>query len=198
MKFKFTFAILMLFALSFPYWQESINVTVYSKDGIPMRNAEVMLIYQTYACDKRANITKYTNESGMVSFSFLNTVDESFGKCVERFYTIRANYGGYSNSTVGYVDNKDKNYKLWLPFIAHFISVRDALNRPIGNATITAMNQTYQTDAAGNAYILLPIGTSTEVRVGYGDASASLSINPTASSSTNVTLRVFDLRVSLT
>jgi hypothetical protein len=182
----------------FSYWAESFNVTVLSKDGLPMKNVNVTVIYQTNRCGAHSEVSKLTNSSGSTSFSIMNTVDESFGTCVERIYTIRADFSGYSNSTIGQVNGTNKNYVLWLPFIIHIINVRNAANVPIQNAQVTAYDVTYSTDAAGNAYVLLPVGMSSQVIVKYGEISKSVSVNPSLSSSTNVSLSIYDLKVALT
>lgn len=193
------FALLIIFSqLIFAYWSESINVTVYSKDGVPMKNVTVIVIYQSNTCDRHSELRKQTNDSGVASFSFMNTVDESFGKCVERIYTIRAEFGGYSNSTIGDVDNKNKNYQLWLPFIVHQVSVRNAVNSSLQNATVSAYNISYKTDSAGNAYILLPAATTSDFLVQYGTISSKFSVNPSLNKISYVSLPIYDLKVSLT
>jgi len=193
--------LLFLFILSssvFSYWAESFNVTVLSKDGLPMKNVNVTVIYQANRCGAHSEVSKLTNSSGSTSFSIMNTVDESFGTCVERIYTIRADFSGYSNSTIGQVNGTEKNYVLWLPFIIHVINVRNAANVPIQNAQVIAYDVTYSTDAAGNGYVLLPVGMSSQVTVKYGEVSKSVSVNPSLSSSTNVSLSIYDLKVALT
>ncbi|MGB9694302.1 MAG: hypothetical protein ACPLYF_05600, partial [Fervidobacterium sp.] len=149
-------------------------------------------------CDAHSEIKKITNDSGQASFSFMNTVDESFGKCVERIYTITAEFGGYTNSTIGQVNGTNKNYQLWLPFIMQTISVRDASNNSIMNATVTALNTSFYTDISGNAYILLPVGMNTQVLVTYGNVSKQITANPSLQSYTIVNLQVYNLKVSLT
>ena len=195
---KFLLFLFVLSSIVFPYWADSFNVTVYSKDGLPMKNVNVSVIYQSYMCGHHSEISKLTNASGSVSFSIINTVDESFGTCVERIYTIRADFGGYSNSTIGNVDSNNKNYVLWLPFIMHVVKVMNVANSPIQNAQIIAYNISYSTDSFGNGYILLPVGMSSPVTVKYGDISKSISINPSLSKSTNVSLLIYDLKVALT
>ncbi|MEM4589673.1 MAG: hypothetical protein QXK21_00175 [Candidatus Micrarchaeia archaeon] len=194
-----TFVLLLLISsLAFAFWYESINVTVYSKDGLPMKNVPVTVIYQSSKCGEHSELTKKTNESGMVSFSFMNTVDESFGKCIERIYTIRADFGGYSNSTIGDVNKTNKNYQLWLPFISHIVSVRNAVNNTIQGANVTAFNVTYTTDAGGNAFILLPAAMLSDFTVQYGSVSTKTSVNPSLKQVTYVSLPIYDLKVSLT
>ncbi len=190
--------LLFISSLAFAFWYESINVTVYSKDGLPMKNVPVTVIYQASKCGEHSELTKKTNESGMVSFSFMNTVDESFGKCIERIYTIRADFGGYSNSTIGQVNGTNKNYQLWLPFISHTVSVRNAMNSTISGANVTAFNITYATDTGGNAFILLPASMSSDFIVQYGSVSAKASANPSLKQVTYISLPIYDLKVSLT
>lgn len=190
--------LLFISSLAFAFWYESINVTVYSKDGLPMKNVPVTVIYQASKCGEHSELTKKTNESGMVSFSFMNTVDESFGKCIERIYTIRADFGGYSNSTIGQVNGTNKNYQLWLPFISHTVSVRNAMNSTISGANVTAFNITYISDEGGNAFILLPAAMSSDFTVQYGSVSTKAAVNPSLKQVSYVSLPIYDLKVSLT
>lgn len=190
--------LLFISSLTFAFWYESINVTVYSKDGLPMKNVPVTVIYQASKCGEHSELTKKTNESGTVSFSFMNTVDESFGKCIERIYTIRADFGGYSNSTIGYVNRTNKNYQLWLPFISHVVSVRNAMNSTLSGANVTAFNITQISDEGGNAFILLPAAMSSDFMVQYGSVSAKASANPSVKQVTYISLPIYDLKVSLT
>lgn len=190
--------LLFISSLAFAFWYESINVTVYSKDGLPMKNVPVTVIYQASKCGEHSELTKKTNESGTVSFSFMNTVDESFGKCIERIYTIRADFGGYSNSTIGQVNGTNKNYQLWLPFISHTVSVRNAMNSTISGANVTAFNITYISDEGGNAFILLPAAMSSDFTVQYGSVSTKAAVNPSLKQVSYVSLPIYDLKVSLT
>lgn len=193
-----SFIFFIIISISFAYWAENINVTVYSKDGLPMSNVNVSVLYQSTGCNVHSEISKLTNSSGMASFSFMNTVDESFGNCVERIYTITASFGGYTNSTIGQVDKKEKSYQLWLPFILHVVNVKNAVNSSVKNATVIAYGISYQTDISGNAYIILPAAMISNFEVSYGNVKKISSANPSLRKMTNVYLPIYDLKVGLT
>ncbi len=192
--------LIFIFAMSFfsAYWSESISVHVLSKDGLPISGAKVSVVYQSKDCYTHSEISKYTDYSGTANFSFLNLVEEgSDPACLEKSYNILAEFGGYHNSTIGFLSNSDKNYSLWLPYIMHILKVVDAVNKPVSGAEVVSGNLTFSSDSAGNAYILLPVGISSAVTVIYGEVSKTVSINPSLSSVSNVSLPIYDLIVSL-
>ena len=201
-KLKSFTAIFTLLLLAIPiahaYWAETISVHVLSKDGLPIQNALVSVVYQSKDCSTHSEIKKTTDSTGTANFSFLNLVEEASNPvCLERSYEIFGEFGGYQNTTTGFVSNADKNYTIWLPYIMHTLYVVDASNKPINGAAATFANSTFTSDASGNAYVLLPIGMYSQVTVEYGEVSKIVSINPSLLTMSNVSLQVYDLVVSL-
>jgi len=194
--------IALLFVLfastAFAYWSEKIDVYVIGRDGRALSNATVTVVYQSTSCSNHAQIEKRTNGSGIVHFEFVNTVDETFpSPCIERSYLITASDAGFMNSTEGNINNSDKRYFISLSLAEHIMTVFDGSGRVLPGATATFANTTFTSDSSGIIRFSLPIGIASDVLVGYGGVVRTLSINPSDSNSTTVSLPVYDLKVSL-
>ena len=192
------FVLGLLFGLSFAYWSANISVYVIGADGIGLSNATVSVVYQATQCGYHEQIEKQTDSQGFVNFQFMNTIDETFNPtCVEHFFTINAALAGFSNSTVGYVNNTTNNYFIALPLLQHELIVLDSSNSTLANANAAFEGTTFYSNNAGEIFVSVPSGTVSNVVVSYGNITTTVGINPLESSPTIVSLPVYDLNVRL-
>lgn len=197
----FILAILLMAGIVSANWSENIAVYVIGWDGRGLSNATVDVVYQILCYHPHATIEKQTDNFGMTTFTFGNNMQDEGGavnlSCVEYSYNIIASDAGFTNSTEGSVYNPDKNYFVMLPLLQRDLTILDSSNRPLSDAVVTVASTSFVSDSNGMVYFSLPIGMASNISVSYGDIEQTLSINPSSSNVTTVSLPIYDLKVLL-
>ncbi|VVB73902.1 Uncharacterised protein [uncultured archaeon] len=192
------FVFMLLASVAFAYWSEKIDVYAIGSDGKALKNATVDVVYQSTKCGDHVGISKQTDGLGVAHFEFVNTVDETFNPaCVEHSYTMTASLVGFSNSTIGFLNNSDKKYFIRLPLLQEVITVVDSSSRPVSGASAAFAGTMFSSDASGTIYLSLPSGTASDMAVSYRGIVRALKVNPSDSASITVTLPIYDLQVRL-
>lgn len=193
---KLPITFLIVVTVSFAAWVERINVIVLDREGRPLPGAHVTAIWQLDRCGEHTTLTYTTNASGVAAFYMSNTVPEDV-PCIERHYTLRANYFTAVGETVGFV-GAAQNYTLRLDVIGVIARIFDGHGRPLVGAHVEAVGiANTTTSGQGIAWLRIPAGRDVQLRACYGTICEDRIVRGIRDTAVNMTLPIWDVKITL-
>ncbi len=184
------FAILVC-ALSFAAWNESLAVTVLGANGIPLQSADVQVTYQKQnMVSDDGLLAGRTDENGIFSGTMQNFIE---GPQEKRYYYVTASGYGWSSGAIRFevsgTGSRSATINSTLRLREVIVSVSDQLGTPLSAIEIfqsSPVVSRQKTDAAGRARFTVPEGAKLTVFVTYGKETKSGTSTPGTMSASGI------------